>query len=109
MTTCFICNDKLFRERRCVSSSVTQHSKVPYSEKIVELMGKEFVIIVKPCDYICIKCESLLNHMDKLENDVKLIKSTLLSLIYTKFGILTTVSPLNSIHVSIIKITFISP
>jgi len=72
-------------------------------------MGEEFVIIATPSDHMCRKCVSLLNHMDKMENDLKLVKNALLSFIHKKYGLLPTVSPANSINVSYILINFISP
>jgi len=69
-------------------SSITPHSNVPYPEKIAELIGDEVVVIVTPADQICMKCSSLLNHMDKLENDLKLVRNAMLSHIQKKYGIL---------------------
>ncbi|XP_060857186.1 uncharacterized protein LOC132934824 [Metopolophium dirhodum] len=37
-------------------------------------MGDEFVVIVNSADYMCKKRTSLLTYMDKLENDLKLVK-----------------------------------
>lgn len=51
-------------------------------------MGEEFVVIVTPTDHMCKKCTSLLTHMDKLENDLKLVKNAMLSYIQKKYGIL---------------------
>jgi hypothetical protein len=88
MGVCFLCDAKLYGERTRVCSSITPHSNVPYPEKIVELMGDEFVVIVTPADHMCKKCTSLLTHMDKLENDLKLVKNAMLSYIQKKYGIL---------------------
>uniref|UniRef100_A0A2S2NUC8 C2H2-type domain-containing protein n=1 Tax=Schizaphis graminum TaxID=13262 RepID=A0A2S2NUC8_SCHGA len=88
MGLCFLCDAKLFGERTRVCSSITPHSNVPYPEKIVELLGDEFVVIVTPADHMCKKCTSLLTHMDKLENDLKLVKNAMLSYIQKKYGIL---------------------
>ncbi|CAI6354425.1 unnamed protein product [Macrosiphum euphorbiae] len=88
MGVCFLCDTKLYGERTRVCSSITPHSNVSYPEKIVELMGDEFVVIVTPADHMCKKCTSLLTHMDKLENDLKLVKNAMLSYIQKKYGIL---------------------
>ncbi|XP_025198353.1 zinc finger protein 507-like isoform X2 [Melanaphis sacchari] len=88
MGLCFLCDAKLYGERTRVCSSITPHSNVPYPEKIVELLGDEFVVIVTPADHMCKKCTSLLTHMDKLENDLKLVKNAMLSYIQKKYGIL---------------------
>ncbi|KAL5238666.1 hypothetical protein ACI65C_006076 [Semiaphis heraclei] len=88
MGVCFLCDSKLYGERTRVCSSITPHSNVPYPEKIVELLGDEFVVIVTPADHMCKKCTSLLTHLDKLENDLKLVKNAMLSYIQKKYGIL---------------------
>lgn len=88
MGVCFLCDAKLYGERTRVCSSITPHSNIPYPEKIVELLGDEFVVIVTPADHMCKKCTSLLTHMDKLENDLKLVKNAMLSYIQKKYGIL---------------------
>lgn len=99
MGFCFVCDIKLFGERTRVCSSVTQHSNVPYPEKIVELLGDEFVVIVTPADHMCKRCSSLINHMDKLENDLKLVKKAMLSYIQKKYGLLPADQPIKSIEV----------
>lgn len=101
MGGCFLCDVKLYGERTRVCSSVTPHSNVPYPEKIAELMGEEFVIIVTPADHMCKKCTSLLTHMDKLENDLKLVKNAMLSYIQKKYGILPADQPVKTLDVSV--------
>lgn len=101
MGVCFLCDTKLFGERTRVCSSITPHSNIPYPEKISELLGDEFVVVVTPADHMCKKCTSLLTHMDKLENDVKLVKNAMLSYIQKKYGILPSDQPVKILDVSI--------
>lgn len=90
MGFCFLCDAKLIGEQTRVCSSVTPHSNSLFSYKIAELMGEEFVVIVTPDDHTCKKCTFLLIHMDKLENDLKLVKKVLLLCIQKKYGILAS-------------------
>jgi len=80
MGVCFLCGTELYGERTQVCSSITPHSNVSYQEKIVELMGDEFVVVVTPEDYMCNNCTSALNHIDLLENEIDVFK-TLISLL----------------------------
>lgn len=80
-------------------SSITPYSNMPYPEKIVELLGEEFVIVVTPADHMCKRCTSLLTHMDKLENDLKIVKSAMVQYIQKKYGILSSDLPLRSLEV----------
>lgn len=107
MGVCFICDVKLYGERTRVCSSITPHSNIPYPEKIVELLGEEFVIIVTPVDHMCKRCTSLLTHMDKLENDLKLVKTAMLSYIQKKYGILPPDQPVKTLDVSVFIYLFI--
>jgi len=88
MSVCFLCDRKLYGERTRVCSSITPHSCVSYPEKIAQLIGDEVVVIVTPADHMCKNCTSLLTHMDRLENDLKLVKNAMLSYIQKKYGIL---------------------
>lgn len=101
MAVCYVCDAKLYGERTRISSSITPHSNVPYADKISELMGEEFVIIVTPADLMCKRCTSLLIHIDKLENDLKLVKNAMLSYVQKKYGLLPAGQPVKSIEVCI--------
>lgn len=92
---CFICDSRLYQERIRVCSSVTPHTKVPCSEKIAEILGDEFVVIATSSDHICMKCSTKLASVDVLENDINIIKNTLVSLIEKKNGILSYEPALN--------------
>lgn len=106
MGVCYMCDAKLYGERTRVCSSVTPHSSVPYPEKIAELVGDEFVVFVTPADYMCKKCTSLLTHMDKLENDIKLVKNAVLSYTQKKYGLLSPDQPVKTLDVC--TIVFVS-
>lgn len=89
MAICFICDSMLFGKGTEVCSSVTPHSKVPYPEKIVELLGEEFLIKYVPdANYMCTKCTSLVAHMDKLLCARKMIEDTMRSNLQKRFGLL---------------------
>lgn len=99
MGLCFLCDTKLVGERTRVCSSIAPHSNVPFPEKICELLGEDFVVIVTPSDHMCKKCMSLLTLMDKLENDLQLVKTALLSYIQKKYGIIPADQPVKSLDV----------
>ncbi|XP_060859211.1 zinc finger protein 728-like isoform X2 [Metopolophium dirhodum] len=86
MGVCFLCGTTFFGKRTRVCTTITPHSKIPYPEKIAELVGNEVVLNVTPADQMCKNCTSILIHTDKLENDLKHIKNALLSYIQKKYG-----------------------
>jgi len=99
MAVCFICDAKLLDKQTQVCTSITPHGKLPFPEKIAELMGEEFIVISTPNDYMCKQCTSLLLHMDSLENDMKRIKNALLSFIQKKHGLLSCDQPKKTLDV----------
>lgn len=102
MSHCFVCGGILGKKNTQMSTNITPHSKVPYLEKISELLGEEFVIIVNSNDHMCQKCTSMLSHIDKLESDLKLVKNAIMSHIQNKYELLPLGQTVNSVEVVII-------
>jgi len=86
MAICFLCDSKLSSENAIVCSSITPHSLTPYPEKIAGILGEEFLVIVTPNDQLCHECTSLMNYLDKCENDARLVTNLLILNIQKKFG-----------------------
>ncbi|KAK7590835.1 hypothetical protein V9T40_002448 [Parthenolecanium corni] len=84
---CFVCNQKVTGEKVNLASSIATHSKVTLPEKISQLIGDDYVVAVTEQDCVCKRCASLLNHMDKLENELSLVKRALTSNISSKYKI----------------------
>ena len=87
MINCFVCDQRLTGEKVNLASSVSSHSKVSLPEKISQLIGDDYVVAVTEQDSVCKRCASLLNHMDKLENELTLVKRALTSNISHKYKI----------------------
>jgi len=99
MSHCFVCDGTLGDKNTRMSTNITPYSNVPYLEKVSELLGEEFVIVVNSNDRMCQKCTSMLRHIDKLETDLKLVKNAMMSLIQNKYEILPLGQDVNSIEV----------
>ncbi len=84
---CFVCDQKVCVEKVNLATSIATHSKVTLPEKISQLIGDDFVVAVTEQDCVCKRCASLLNHMDKLENELTLVKQALMSNISEKYKI----------------------
>lgn len=87
MTFCFVCDQKVAGDRVNLASSLSSHSKVTLPEKISQLIGDDYVVAVTEQDCVCKRCASLLNHMDKLENELMLVKRALMTNISQKYKI----------------------
>jgi len=67
---------------------------VPYPEKIAELLGEEFVIVVTPNDKICKKCSFFLLYIDVIEGELKRLKDEIVLLLLKNNG-LSSFDPLS--------------
>lgn len=88
MGLCYICNGKLFGKQNKVCSGVLPYSNSSYKDKIADILGDEFFVIVTPVDHLCEDCTTLLIRVDKDESDLKLIKDSFVSSILKKHGFL---------------------
>lgn len=81
-----MCDTKLNSGSKWVCSSITQYGNVPYPKKIAELLGDNVVVIVKSADMLCSKCDALMNLMDRLEYELKLVKNEIVIYIQNKYA-----------------------
>jgi hypothetical protein len=51
-------------------------------------MGEGFMVIVSIEDMLCKRCAALLNHLDKLESDLDIVKRALTGYLKMKYGLL---------------------
>lgn len=50
-------------------------------------MGEGFMVVVSIEDMLCKHCGALLNHLDKLESDVDIVKRALTGYLKMKYGL----------------------
>lgn len=51
-------------------------------------MGEGFMVVVSIEDMLCKRCAALLNHLDKLESDLDIVKRALTGYLKMKYGLL---------------------
>jgi hypothetical protein len=51
-------------------------------------MGEGFMVVVSVEDMLCKRCGALLNHLDKLESDLDIVKRALTGYLKMKYGLL---------------------
>jgi hypothetical protein len=51
-------------------------------------MGDGFMVVVSVEDMLCKRCGALLNHLDKLESDLDIVKRALTGYLKMKYGLL---------------------
>lgn len=89
MQVCFICNKELQYDKPTqICSSVSSITNEPLSERIAEVVGEDFIIVITPYDYTCDRCTELLQFIDKTKNDLNLIRKALIYYIQKKHKLL---------------------
>lgn len=84
---CFICEDELVGSGIPLKSCRTYIGNVLLTQKIDDLIGEHFVVTVNNEDRLCKDCVALLNDVDKIEVELKLVKNALLLGIKNKYGL----------------------
>lgn len=86
---CYICDEAstVQQQNYVLTEAVTSvtHTKLP--NKIGQVVGDAFMVIVCVEDIICKKCLTIFNQMDRLESDLERVKNTILNFINKKYGI----------------------
>ncbi|XP_002074884.2 zinc finger protein 473 homolog [Drosophila willistoni] len=82
---CFICDDP------CESSTpltemYTMRTSMGFPNKLAQLVGNGFKIIICNEDYVCLRCTNLVNWLDRLDDDVEQVKSSLIHLLNKKYA-----------------------
>nr|CAD7411855.1 unnamed protein product [Timema cristinae] len=95
---CFICDEPVegegvslvVEEGEGVSLVVgnTPYSNTSFPAKIGQLMGDGFMVVVTKEDGLCRRCSALLNHLDKLEFDLAIVKKALTGYLKMKYQLL---------------------
>lgn len=86
---CYICDDHMSNNhiQHPFTEMVSTHTSTKFPNKIGQLVGDSFMVIVSVDDVICTRCTNLINYLDRLENDVERVKSNILNLLHKKYGI----------------------
>lgn len=86
---CYICDEvpNVQQQSYVLTEAVTSvtHTKLP--NKIGQVVGDAFMVIVCVDDIICKKCLTIFNQMDRLESDLERVKNSILNFINKKYGI----------------------
>lgn len=84
---CFICDENIMGSPSSLKTceTLTTHEKV--SKKLARLVGDDFCVIVSDDDFVCRRCITLFNTMDKYEYDLENVKTRLRGYINKKYSI----------------------
>ncbi|KAH8239321.1 hypothetical protein KR032_003169 [Drosophila birchii] len=85
-TRCYICDERC-EPQTSLTEMTTTHTATKFPNKLAQLVGEGFFVIVCGEDYVCSRCTNLVNYYDRLENDVERVKTNLISLLNKKYAI----------------------
>uniref|UniRef100_T1PBH8 C2H2-type zinc finger n=1 Tax=Musca domestica TaxID=7370 RepID=T1PBH8_MUSDO len=86
---CYVCDDALGanQAQHPLTDMQTTHTSTKFPNKIGQLVGDAFMVIVSVEDVVCSRCTNLINYLDRLENDVERVKTNLMNLLHKKYGL----------------------
>lgn len=86
---CYVCDDALGanQAQHQLTEMQTTHTSTKFPNKIGQLVGDAFMVIVSVEDVVCPRCTNLINYLDRLENDVERVKTNLMNLLHKKYGL----------------------
>ncbi|XP_067643814.1 autotransporter adhesin BpaC [Eurosta solidaginis] len=86
---CYVCDDALgsSQQQNLLTETQTSHTSTKFPNKIGQLVGDAFMVIVSVDDVVCARCTNLLNYLDRLENDVERVRTNLMNLLHKKYGL----------------------
>ncbi|EDW33211.1 GL24674 [Drosophila persimilis] len=83
---CYICDERCDAQT-ALAEMCTTHTATKFPNKLAQLVGEGFLVIVCGEDFVCSRCTNLVNYYDRLENDVERVKTNLISLLNKKYAI----------------------
>uniref|UniRef100_A0A0A9YE69 Zinc finger and SCAN domain-containing protein 2 n=1 Tax=Lygus hesperus TaxID=30085 RepID=A0A0A9YE69_LYGHE len=99
---CFLCNAKSSEKGIPLLVSQTTFSRICLGEKLQEILGEKFIVLITSKDAICWKCAKYINWVDKCERKLDLARGNILNMVVTKYKNaemdLTSITPKESIH-----------
>ena len=85
---CYICDDSTNgTQNQMLTDMVTSHTSTKFPNKIGQLVGDAFMVIVSVEDVVCPRCNNLINYLDRLENDVERVRNNIMNLLHKKYGL----------------------
>lgn len=82
---CFICGKKSAVKDLPLIQTQTVFSRITLGEKLQEVLGSKYVVLISSKDSICWDCGAILNWIDRYEYKVDLMKEHILDHVHEKY------------------------
>ncbi|XP_015600911.1 uncharacterized protein LOC107270420 isoform X2 [Cephus cinctus] len=84
---CFVCDIKVHGRHYSLATCRTQSTRGRVIEKLGELVGERYMVVISEDDVICRSCANLMNTLDRLEAEMKGVRSTILHFLERKYSL----------------------
>ncbi|XP_011262103.1 uncharacterized protein LOC105254860 [Camponotus floridanus] len=84
---CFVCDAEIQGRFYALATCRTQHSNSRVIEKLGELVGERYMVVISEDDVICRSCAIRINHLDRLEMEMRNIRDHVLRFLEKKYSL----------------------
>lgn len=82
---CFVCDVGVVGRYYALATCRTQTTKVRLIEKLGQLVGEEYMVVISEDDIICRGCATMINSLDRLEKELGSLRSIVLRYLEKKY------------------------
>ncbi|XP_075229365.1 putzig [Lycorma delicatula] len=82
---CFVCDGAAVGRYFTLATCRTQTSKVRLIEKLGQLVGDKYMVVISEEDIICRGCASMMNTLDRLEKEMNSLRTVVLRYLEKKY------------------------
>ncbi|XP_054278506.1 uncharacterized protein LOC128996962 isoform X2 [Macrosteles quadrilineatus] len=83
--TCFVCDGTVVGRYYTLASCKTQVTKQKLVEKLGQLVGEQYMVVISEDDIICRSCTTMLNNLDRLEKEMSSARAVILRFLEKKY------------------------
>ncbi|CAK9805047.1 hypothetical protein ANTPLA_LOCUS4301 [Anthophora plagiata] len=84
---CFVCDTKIQGRHYALATCRTQTSRTRVIEKLGELVGERYMVVISEDDVICRSCANLINTLDRLEVEMCNVRDSVLKFLEQKYSL----------------------
>ncbi|KAG7203623.1 hypothetical protein KM043_013660 [Ampulex compressa] len=84
---CFVCDAKICGRHYALATCRTQSSRSRVIEKLGELVGERYMVVISEDDVICRSCANLINTLDRLESEMRNVRDNVLRFLEQKYSL----------------------
>uniref|UniRef100_A0A1B6CNZ6 Uncharacterized protein n=1 Tax=Clastoptera arizonana TaxID=38151 RepID=A0A1B6CNZ6_9HEMI len=84
---CFVCDAVIVGNYYALASCRTQRTRTRLIEKLGQLVGEKYMVIISEDDVICRGCSAMINNLDRLEKEMLSIRNIVLGFLEKKYDL----------------------